>query len=161
MTFGALCEKAEQGDREASFRVAVCYAKGDGVDRDIEKAVEWYTKAYWQGYSAACCFIGRHVRGCGPDFPNGAPLCKRIVYRGDARFQFHQGVADIYAGKDIAGAVKWLGKAAKNGHPESQLLLGRYNESGMITTNDVQEAREVIQAMIPQYEETPIDERTK
>ncbi|MCL1920894.1 MAG: hypothetical protein FWG50_07420, partial [Kiritimatiellaeota bacterium] len=44
-----LREEAEQGDRWASFRVAMRYAAGHGADRDVGQAVGWYAKALWQG----------------------------------------------------------------------------------------------------------------
>ena len=40
---------AEQGDAEAQCRLAYYYEKGKGVEKDSEKAVEWYTKAAEQG----------------------------------------------------------------------------------------------------------------
>jgi len=146
-----LYEKSKQGDREAPFRIALCYATGHGIDTNIEKAIEWYTKAYWQGFSPASCFIERHYRGCKPSWSSGLFWCNRILYRGDVRFQFHQGLR--YAHSDIITAVKWLKKAAENGHPTSQLLLNRYSETGTITSNDINDIRQMILTMASQYEE--------
>ena len=157
--FGELYAKAEQGDGEASFRVALHYATGDGVGRDIGEAVGWHAKAYRQGYSASCCFLGRHPRGCGPDLPDGAPLCKRIVYRGDVRFQAHQGI--LYVTRDTAKAAGWFRKAARRGHPQAQLLLDRYDRDGSITLSDLQEVRQIMQTLILQHEGSEADERTE
>ena len=40
---------AEQGDAEAQFMLAGRYKKGKGVKKDLDKAIEWYTKAAAQG----------------------------------------------------------------------------------------------------------------
>ena len=36
---------AEQGDADAQYNLALCYKNGTGVEKDAEKAVEWYQKA--------------------------------------------------------------------------------------------------------------------
>jgi TPR repeat protein len=46
-------KSAEQGDKEAQFRVGECYQKGNGVEEDIEEAKKWYQKAASQGLKVA------------------------------------------------------------------------------------------------------------
>ena len=45
----ALRKKAVGGDAEAQSKLAVCYAKGEGVEKDSAEAVKWYRKAAEQG----------------------------------------------------------------------------------------------------------------
>ena len=40
---------AEQGYARAQNNLGLCYKNGDGVEKDIKKAVEWYRKAAEQG----------------------------------------------------------------------------------------------------------------
>ena len=46
-------KKAEQGDAVAQFCLAFMYIHGKGVLPDIQKAIEWYTKATEQGFVPA------------------------------------------------------------------------------------------------------------
>ena len=41
--------KYKQGEANAQFNLAVCYEDGIGVEKDEQKAVEWYKKAAKQG----------------------------------------------------------------------------------------------------------------
>ena len=53
-------KKAQQGDPEAQFNLGWCYANGQGVKQDWQKAVEWYTKAAEQGLAEASRQFGDH-----------------------------------------------------------------------------------------------------
>ena len=44
---------AKQGDAEAQYNLGMCYGQGKGVKQDVQKAVEWYTKAAEQGFESA------------------------------------------------------------------------------------------------------------
>ena len=58
---------AEQGNIDAQNNLALCYYKGEGVAKDYQKAVQWYTKAAEQGNAKAqlhlgeCYYFGRGV----------------------------------------------------------------------------------------------------
>ena len=41
--------KAIQGDAKAQFNLAQCYQNGDGFEKSLEQAFEWYTQAAKQG----------------------------------------------------------------------------------------------------------------
>ena len=43
--FEWLLKAAEQGDARAQHMISVCYMRGDGVEKNIEKVKEWTTKA--------------------------------------------------------------------------------------------------------------------
>jgi hypothetical protein len=47
--FDDLRIRAEQGDKEAQYELAVMYENGDGVPEDDAEAVKWYRKANDQG----------------------------------------------------------------------------------------------------------------
>jgi len=143
----ALLEEYEQGSGKAAFRVGLCYATGRGVAKNTMQAVEWYGKAFGNMYTTSRCFIGLHGK-CGPDLPGGVLFSKRIAYRRDARFLFHQGMN--YIGKDTTKAARWLEKSAAQGHPQVQLLLDRYYKTGTITSDDTSEVRRTLRAVLQQ-----------
>ncbi len=45
--------KAERGDSVAQTQLGVEYMKGDAVEKDLDKAIEWWTKAAEKGYAEA------------------------------------------------------------------------------------------------------------
>ena len=54
----ALYHRAEQGDADAQCNLGVCYQYGTGVEKDEQKAVEWYKKAAEQRYANAQYSLG-------------------------------------------------------------------------------------------------------
>ena len=90
---------AEQGDAKAQLLLGACYAKGDGVTKNLAEAVKWYRKAAEQGVAGAQFMLG---------------FC---YAKGD-------GVT-----KDLAEAVKWYRKAAQQGHQEAKVKLNDLDES--------------------------------
>ncbi len=49
----ALRLKAEQGDMEAQYQLAICYQTGSGIEEDREAAHIWFTRAATQGHVEA------------------------------------------------------------------------------------------------------------
>lgn len=41
---------ADEGHSNAQYKLGIMYEKGQGVDQDMTKAVEWYTKAAKNGH---------------------------------------------------------------------------------------------------------------
>lgn len=50
---GILLKKAEKGDVIAQFRLAYCYQTGEGVPRNPDECVRWYTLAAMNGHPAS------------------------------------------------------------------------------------------------------------
>jgi len=73
---------AEQGNPNAQYSIAACYAEGIGFAQDYEKAVKWYRKAAESGHLEA-------MRGLAEMYEQG----KGVI-------------------QDYAEAVKWYRKAA-------------------------------------------------
>jgi hypothetical protein len=46
-------KEAEEGDVWAQYDLGRCYANGEGVEKDMKKAVYWFTKAAEQGNANA------------------------------------------------------------------------------------------------------------
>jgi TPR repeat protein len=102
--------RAEQGEKEAQFRLGVCYENGEGVLQSNAEAAKWYRKAAEQGYAASECELG-------------------------ACYQLGFGVP-----KDEVEAVKWFRKAANQGHAVAQSCLGICYERGKGVPQDDVEA---------------------
>jgi len=89
-------------DAEEQFGLGLSYYKGDGVPKDIEKAIYWFTKAAEQGQALA---------------QNGLGCC---YYKGE-------GVP-----KDLKKAVYWWTKAADQGQAEAQSSLRVLRRQGLL-----------------------------
>ena len=48
-----LQELAAKGYPEAQYRLGLCFSEGKGVERDVEAAREWYSRAARDGYEDA------------------------------------------------------------------------------------------------------------
>ena len=93
LVFDELKPLAEQGSLRAQFYLAWCYKYGEGVKKDISKAIEWLMKTAEQGYAPA---------------QNGLGFC----------YEFGDGVE-----KDLNKAIEWYTKAAEQGDVRAQSNL--------------------------------------
>lgn len=91
--FKSIEEMAEQGDRIAQYLLGGMYEIGEGVEKDYQKAKEWYEAAAVQGDSKAQCSLG-YMYG------------KRV---------------DIQ--KDFKKAFEWYEKSASQGNKTAQSEL--------------------------------------
>ncbi len=102
-----LVKKAESGDTDAQNKLGFCYSAGEGVPKDEEEAVRWYTRAAQQGYAKAQYNLG---------------LC---YFSGN-------GVA-----REPYEAVKLWKMSAEQGFAEAQYRLGHFHKSGIeLCVND-------------------------
>ncbi len=92
--------KANQGDADAQFNLALLYYTGLGIPQDRRYAIYWYTKAAEQGHIQAQYFLGKLY-----NFGDGKEVRQ-----------------------DFKLAVYWLTKAAEQGHIQAQYLLGHMYE---------------------------------
>lgn len=49
MTIDEMTALAEQGDKLVQNDIGICYLIGVGVEKDLQKAIEWFTKSAKQG----------------------------------------------------------------------------------------------------------------
>lgn len=99
-------QRAEQGDAESQYSLGINYYTGQGVNRDLVVAREWFQKAAEQGQADAQYQLGE------------------IYMKG-------QGVA-----KEPDWAARWYGKAAEQQYPEAQYALGIAFERGLGLPNN-------------------------
>jgi Sel1 repeat len=118
---------ANGGDAEAELQLAILYAKGEGVQRDVATAATWFRAAAEQGLPRAQFDLGiMYERG------RGVPV-------------------------DLTEAAKWYRKAAESKHPLAQYNLAVCYTKGQGVREDLPEAalwyrraavQGVVQAMI-------------
>lgn len=88
-----LIADAKAGDAGAQYLLAFMYAEGQGIEKDMQAALKWYTAAAEQGHS-------------------GAQLTLGMMYA--------EGTA---VEKDYDKAIVWYTKAAEQGNPGVQMIL--------------------------------------
>ncbi len=107
--------QAEQGNVRAQFALAVMYANGQGVERDMAAAARWYLIAAEGGVVRAQFILGMmHLNG------SGVP-------------------------RDDVEAARWLRMAADNGGGRARYNLGLLYEAGRGVAQDNEEARRLFQ----------------
>ena len=126
-----LVSKAESGDAEAQYWVAVDSESGLRLKMDSEKATQWLLKSAEAGFAAA-------QRKCGLMFAHSDPRVGKhwllaAAGQGDAEAQMWLGAADEegwFGAIDAQGALKWYRMAAEAGQVDAQMLLGNRYELG-------------------------------
>lgn len=138
--------RAEQGEKEAQFRLGVCYGKGEGVLQDDVKSVNWYRKAAEQGHSEAqnnlgdCYYEGK---GVPKDGAEAVKWYRKAAEQGHAVAQHNLGYCYLHGEgvpQDDVEAVKWFRKAAEQGYDQDQRPLGICYEHGIGVPTDAIEA---------------------
>ena len=130
---------AECGDSRGMWRLANCFMKGIGIEKDIGKAFLWFEKSAskddpnGQFGLGLCYYMGI---GVSQNFKEAVELFKKAaakeqigsLWRLGHCYEYGQGVA-----KDLALAFKWYKKSADKGIAEGQWRLGRFYEHGLGT----------------------------
>lgn len=128
---------AEQGNAEAQYRLAECYAKAEGLERDYEKAFGWMMKAAEQGCPLAQMCIGFYYDagiGVQKDTDEGKKWVNqsfdavhKLAEQGNAEAQLY--LATCYGSgigieQDKEMALEWNRKSAENGNAQAQKNIG-------------------------------------
>jgi uncharacterized protein len=135
---------AEAGNPEAQFDLAVLYAQGLGVARDLGTAMRWYGSAAEQGNAQAQFALGQiYSRGWGA--PRDTVDAMRWMEMANdpssdgspTRWSLIEGYG---AERDDAQAAYWYRKAAEQGHAEAQYNLARLYATGQGVARDQEAA---------------------
>lgn len=143
--FARWLEKAEAGDADAQFQVALRHGRGRGVPEDEAKAAEWFEKAALQGHVKAQRMIALSYqlgRGVEVNKDKAVEWFRKAAAQGDEVCQFQLGVALL--GKSYAenekNALPWLLKSAENGSSSGQHMCGVYYKEGWGGKEDMKSA---------------------
>lgn len=150
-----LLAEAESGNAEAQLELGEMYFSGKGIDRDFQKAAEWYEKAAWQGMAHAAYRLGLiYSNGLGTEknekkgqewFARQVELLKRAVREGDGFAAFRLGLLERdkqKADEWNAKAVELLSRAAVRGDTRAAMELALRYGIGDGVGEDRQKARE-------------------
>jgi TPR repeat protein len=123
--------KAESGDAEAQYWVAVDSESGLRLKMDSQKATQWLLKSAEGGFAPAQRKYGLMFAHSNP--PVGKQWLLAAAEQGDAEAQMWLGAADEegwFDAIDAQGALKWYRMAAEAGQVDAQMLLGNRYELG-------------------------------
>lgn len=132
----ALGAEATRGDASAQVNLGVMYLRGEGVARNVAKAVALFQRAADQGNATAQVNLGlMYAKGEGvaPDLNKGLDLLRKAEAQGDPDAQVNLGLMFIrgdQVGRDVASALALFRKAAAQGHPLAQNNLGVMYQRG-------------------------------
>jgi len=110
---------AEQGHTNAQYMAGRCYASGEGVGRDFEKAVRYYEKASAAGHAEAQFHLGLMYHaglGVQPDISKAIQLYTKAADKGEQGAMFYLGNCYCFGvgvPKDIKKGEQWYDKATK------------------------------------------------
>lgn len=142
-SFNDYLNSAKKGDPKAQYAVGVCYHKGEDVNKDLQKAAEWWLKSAQQGYVYAQYWIARsyhYGEGVSED------LTKAFEWYLKAAEQEHVGaqflIGDFYfrglgVDKNLSKAFGWYLKAAEHGQLWAQYMVGVFYYEGNGVSKDL------------------------
>jgi len=137
--FAELSAKAQSGDREAEYSLALVYQQDRVVPRDPVAARNWMLKSAEQGYVPAQEGMGEiYLARLEPstvvrDSGEADRWLRLAAIQGDADAQLWLGVNyehGSFGVVDYREALTWLRKSADQGQPDAQLCLGQMYENG-------------------------------
>ena len=151
-------EKAESGDSWGMITLAQQYMAGDGRDKDVLTAIEWYEKAVEAGNAVAAKQLasmyaeGDCVR---QDDKKALTWYQKAAEMGDVMAQFNYATC-LRLGKgceqDNELAARWFNKAAKAGLAEAQSAIGDCYKYGWGVDKDYEVAAEWYEKAADQHE---------
>lgn len=137
---------AERGEAAAQFNLALLYFRGEKVQADVPRAIEWLRKSANQGYAEAQLHLGiaySEGKGVLPDHAQAVTWYRKAAEQGDAMAQLVLGGAyydGIGVPQDYTQFLYWYRKAAEQGYAAAQTALGLTYAEGKGVPQDYVEA---------------------
>jgi hypothetical protein len=139
-----LLRAIQLGHDGARFVLAKAYRDGDGIPRDLAKAMALYREIYNEepGDTKVQLALGEaYDRGVGvpQDRKVAADFYAQAARQGDPDGQIRLGLAYLYGGgvdRDGRKSEQWLTQAGEAGQIEAKVQLGSIKLSGLSTTVD-------------------------
>jgi hypothetical protein len=138
----ALAAAAADGDGQAMANLGFCYAQGQGVERDLEQAVDWYRKGAEAGNGRAMANLGfcyQQGQGVERDLEQAVDWYRKGAAAGDGRAMANLGVCYEQGHgveRDLEQAVDWYRKGAEAGDGRAMAVLGFCYEQGQGVERD-------------------------
>jgi uncharacterized protein len=138
---------ANQNDAKACYNLGLMYQDGDGVTKNMDEAVKWYTKSADLGYKEAQYTLGslvfqRMIQSI--TYPQAVTYYEQAAKQGHVKSQLNLGMlylrGDVIS-QDMPAAVQWLSQAASNNNSEAQgYLADLYQQGAGVEQNTVKAA---------------------
>lgn len=135
-------KSAEDNYAPAIRNLGECYLFGEGVEKDIEKALEYFKHAFMLGDNKAgvqlsiIYFLGEHVE---KDLSRSFQYLSDAAKSGDPDALFYMGQY-YYSLHDYTSAFPWFQKAAESGNIDAEYSLGISYLFGKGTEVDINKA---------------------
>ncbi len=136
---------SEQGNAEAQFVLGMMCEKGEGVPKNVNQAVHWYTKAAEQGHLFAQCFLAqKYADGeeIPQDYKQALHWYTKVAEQDDVN-EIQRYLTDgveftlggmYYMGKgtprNYTQAVYWFTKAVEKGEANAEFMLAMMYDRG-------------------------------
>jgi uncharacterized protein len=146
-----LNKKALAGDTKAQLRMGLAFEFGQGVARNLDKAMHWYHLAADRGDPIAQTDLGYLYETGGSGAKDPAEAAKwylRAAVSGFTRAKFNLGVLYLQGAgvqKSEEEAAHWIGEAADDGCPSAIAALSYLYATGSGVSLDPQKAQELSQ----------------
>lgn len=147
MSVSELSSHAAQGNDHAQFYLAKRLQKGQGVAKNTQQAIQWYTRAAEQGVAPAQLNLGiMYLRGEGvqPNLQQARKWLEKAAMRGDNRASYTLALLDEKQ-KNLVDAYKWYDLAARDGMLDEKVrskARGKIGELALnLSSSDINSAR--------------------
>ncbi len=121
--FAKLQKEASEGNAKAEYDLGILYAKGEGVLKDADMAVNLWQKSAAQGYTKAQNKMGNIFEGRKED-AKALEWYEKAAAQDDVDAQFSLAMTNARNnGMYAADTLAWMQKAAVQGHAEAQFWL--------------------------------------
>lgn len=137
---------ANQNDAKACYNLGLMYHDGDGVTKNLDEAVKWYTKSADLNYKEAQYMLAslvfqRQIQSI--SYPQAVSYYAQAAQQGHVKSQLNLGMlyfrGDVIE-QDMAAAVKWLNLAASNNNSEAQGYMANLYQQGAGVAQDTVKA---------------------
>jgi len=141
-----LLSKAQSGDAQSQYELAMCYRKGSGVPKDYQKSFEWTEKAAAQNqqdalFNKAVCYL--QGEGVAINETAAVKIFSELSEKDNAKAQFGLAMCLLTgrgSTKNEKEAVKLFLKTAEKGDANAQYYLGRCLLNGIGVSQNKKEA---------------------
>lgn len=144
----SLRHSAANGDLEAQFEVARRFALGQGVERNYEEAVRWYSQAAAKGFAPAQYRLGTFYergRGVVRSLEAARTWYQRAAKLGNVKAMHNLAVINTALNRenpDYAASIYWFKQAANYNLADSQFNLAILYQNGVgVQKNQVEAYR--------------------
>ena len=137
MPVSELSSRAAQGNDHAQFYLAKRLQKGEGIAKNTQQAIQWYTKAAQQGVAPAQLNLAiMYLRGEGvqPNLQQARGWLEKAAMRGDNRASYTLALLDEKQ-KNLVDAYKWYDLAARDGMLDEKVRNKARGKIGQLALN--------------------------